>query len=167
MTKAVKSGFNQVLNQIAPLEEVRSSAMTPPSAKTSPEPAKSVASTPQRPHPQIMTEPKKNALNAKQLAITLKASGAPALKALPEKKVAKILALAFAEVGKHLKAVETGTLRVQGLGVFRAKNREIEKDGQKRTVRRVGFAASKPKQPKPKQPKPKLNPPAGDGDKKA
>jgi hypothetical protein len=162
VTKAVKSGFNQVLNQIAPLEEVPSSAMTPPSDKTSPEPAKPVASTPQRPHNRKMTTSKKNILDVKQLAITIKASGSPVLKALPEKKVAKILALAFGEIGNQLKAVDTGTLRVRGLGVFHVRNREVEKEGKKLKVRRVGFGASKPKQPKPKS-----APPAGNADKKA
>jgi hypothetical protein len=151
VAELVKSRLKEILNQFAPLQEVPAAgAGSQPPTPTTPQPAKTVASTPQRPHTQIMTEPKKNALNAKQLAITLKASGAPALKALPEKKVAKILALGFAEIGKQLKAVETGTLRVRGLGVFRAKSREVEKDGKKLKVRRVGFAASKPKQPKPK-----------------
>jgi nucleoid DNA-binding protein len=163
MTKAVKSGFNHVLDQIAPLEEVPPAATNSQSApSTTAQTSPPLASAPRKPHPQIMTEPKKNIVNATQLSITLQASGAPVLKGLPEKRVAKILALGLAEIGKQLESVETGNLRVQGLGVFHVRNREVEKEGKKLKVRRVGFAASKPKQPKPKS-----APPAGNADKKA
>lgn len=96
-----------------------------------------------------MTEPKRHILNAKSLAASVKASGGPGLKSVPEAKVAKILALAFAEIGKEMNSVEQGVLSVKGLGIFRVRSREIEKEGTKTAVRRVGFAVSRPRAPKP------------------
>jgi hypothetical protein len=107
-----------------------------------------------------MTTPKKSALNPKAIAASITSSGAAGLKSIPEGKVAKIVGLALAAIGKELQSVEQGIVRVQGLGVFRVKSREVEKDGQRSKVRRVGFAPSKPKLPK-------LIPPTGAADKKA
>jgi len=95
-------------------------------------------------------DPKKHTLNPKSLAAAVKSSGGPGLKSIPEGKVAKILSLAFAEISKEMKSVEKGVLRVKGLGVFKVRSREVEKEGKKTAVRRVGFAASKPKVRKPK-----------------
>lgn len=64
---------------------------------------------------------------------------------VPEKRVARMLAAAFAKVTAAVANLEEGeVLRVQGLGAFNARRASVEKDGQKTGVRRVLFNASKP-----------------------
>lgn len=147
VTEAVKSRFKDVLNFVAPLEPVPLQRPLP--AAVNPEGAKPVAATTATSHikSKSMNEPKKSIVNPKTIAASISSSGGPGLKSIPQGKVAKIVSLAFGAISQELEATEQGSVRVQGLGVFRVKNREVEKDGKKTSVRRVGFIAGEPKPP--------------------
>lgn len=97
-----------------------------------------------------MNTPKKSTVNLKTIATSIASSGAPYLKSIPEAKVARIINLALAAISHELRSIEQGIVRVSGLGVFRVIIREIEKDGKKVALRRVGYLASQPKRPKEK-----------------
>ena len=150
VTEAVKSRFKDVLNFVAPLEPVPQQRLLP--AAVNPEGAKPVAAATATSHINYksMNEPQKSIVNSKSIAASISSSGAPGLKSMPEGKVARIVSLAFGAISQELKATEQGSVRVQGLGVFRVKNREVEKDGMKTSVRRVAFITGEPKPPKAK-----------------
>ncbi|MDD5271541.1 MAG: hypothetical protein PHU14_02360 [Methylovulum sp.] len=62
---------------------------------------------------------------------------------MPDAKAAKIIAAALRAVHKEIGAAEEGALKVAGLGTFKTRQVEREKDGQKSTVKKVGFTAAK------------------------
>ena len=59
--------------------------------------------------------------------------------ALPSALAAQVLRAAFKTIRAEVERTEEGTVPVTGLGTFRVKNVEIEKDGQKTKVRRTFF----------------------------
>jgi hypothetical protein len=62
---------------------------------------------------------------------------------MPDKKIAQIVRAAFGQVGKQLDATTEGAMKVPGLGNFRVRQGEREKDGQKVPVKRVTFRRAK------------------------
>jgi hypothetical protein len=64
---------------------------------------------------------------------------------MPKEKAVKILRAGLQALGKRIAATESGVVRVNGLGAFRVRKGEKEKDGQKVATRAVVFKASKPK----------------------
>lgn len=62
---------------------------------------------------------------------------------VPEKKAARIIRLALVELGKQIESVDEGSLSVPGLGSFRVRKIEQEKNGQKDMIKRILFRASK------------------------
>jgi nucleoid DNA-binding protein len=63
---------------------------------------------------------------------------------MPDKKAAQIVRAVLGQVGKSVAGTAEGVVKVPGLGNFRVKNVEREKDGQKLTVRKVAFIVPKP-----------------------
>ncbi|MBT9099285.1 hypothetical protein KFZ76_16445 [Methylovulum psychrotolerans] len=64
---------------------------------------------------------------------------------MPDAKVAKIIAAALLEIGKQVSAAEEGAVKIAGLGSFKIRQVEREKDGEKTAVKKVIFTAAKPK----------------------
>jgi len=64
---------------------------------------------------------------------------------LPKIRAAQIVRAALSEIGKQIDAMDEGVLKVPGFGIFRVRHVEREKDGQKVTVKRVIFVATKRK----------------------
>ena len=62
-----------------------------------------------------------------------------------DKKVAKIIARAFAEVRNQINSTDDGVVKVPYLGNFKLKQVEREKDGQKKSLKKLSFRVSKPK----------------------
>lgn len=56
---------------------------------------------------------------------------------MPDKKAAGLIRAALALISRRIDALEEGLLQVAGLGVFRVRRVEREKDGQKVLVRQV------------------------------
>jgi hypothetical protein len=74
----------------------------------------------------------------------IKAEKPELLGKVPDKKAAQIIRAALLVLGKQVASMEDGVAKVPGLGNFRVKMVEREKDGQKVKVRKVGFANAKP-----------------------
>lgn len=64
---------------------------------------------------------------------------------MPEKRAAALIQVALAELGKHIAEAEEGVMRVPGMGAFRSRMVEREKDGKNVSVKRIIFHAAKPK----------------------
>ncbi len=62
---------------------------------------------------------------------------------MPDAKAAKIIAAALRAVHKEISSAEEGVLKVAGLGSFKTRQVEREKDGTKVTVKKVNFSAAK------------------------
>lgn len=70
---------------------------------------------------------------------------AAALGKIPPAKAASIIRKAFVALNEQISATESGVIRVVGLGNFRIRSVEKEKEGQKTTVKKVAFVARTPK----------------------
>ena len=81
-------------------------------------------------------------MNIQELLDSAKAE-VPALKGLQDTKAIALLRYAFRQVAQQLAATEEGELEVQGLGRFRVKKVEREKDGEKVAGKRVIFKGVK------------------------
>jgi hypothetical protein len=64
---------------------------------------------------------------------------------MPEKKVVVLIRVALAELGRHIAEAEVGVVKVPGMGNFRSRMVEREKDGKNVSVKRIVFLAAKPK----------------------
>jgi hypothetical protein len=64
---------------------------------------------------------------------------------VPDKRAARIIRLALAELGKQIESVDEGSFKVPGLGSFRVRQIEQEKDGRKDMIKRIFFRGSKTK----------------------
>ena len=78
-------------------------------------------------------------MKAIEIVESIKQSNPKLLGKMPEKRAATLVQSVLAELGKQLDAVDNGVVKVQGLGNFRIKQVEREKDGQKVTLKRVSF----------------------------
>jgi nucleoid DNA-binding protein len=81
------------------------------------------------------------------------------VRGIPDARLQKLVKAIFAAVGEDIAALEKGRLKVSGLGTFRVRTVEVEKDGEKKSSRRVRLAirkpGSKPRKGKRKQVLPK------------
>ena len=64
---------------------------------------------------------------------------------MPEKKAVALIRAALADLGRHIAEAEEGVVKVQGMGNFRIRMVEREKDGKTVSVKRTMFLAAKPK----------------------
>ncbi len=64
---------------------------------------------------------------------------------VPDKKAARIIRLALVELGKQIELVDEGSFRVPGFGIFRVRQLEKEKNGQKDIIKRIFFRGSSAK----------------------
>ena len=58
---------------------------------------------------------------------------------IPEKKASKIVKEVLVQLGKQIEGTENGRVAVPGLGNFRVRQVEVEKEGEKSLKRRVSF----------------------------
>ncbi|MDP2902806.1 MAG: hypothetical protein Q8N96_06820, partial [Methylovulum sp.] len=63
----------------------------------------------------------------------------------PNQKAAKIISAALSVLSKQLIETTVGIVKVPGLGAFAVKQVEREKDGEKKTVKRIAFRTPKAK----------------------
>lgn len=70
------------------------------------------------------------------------------LENVPEDQAARLIREAFVLISKEIEAVEEGVVKVPGLGAFRIRQLEQEKEGEKRKLRKVVFQAAKAKKAK-------------------
>jgi hypothetical protein len=56
-----------------------------------------------------------------------------------------LISVALAELGRHIAEAEEGVVKVQGMGNFRSRMVEKEKDGENVRVKHIVFLAAKPK----------------------
>lgn len=84
-------------------------------------------------------------MKAIELAELIKQANPELIGKTPKAKVARIIAAAFAQVGNQLEQTNEGAVKFPTLGTFTIKQVEREKDGQKVTVKKMGFRVAKPK----------------------
>jgi hypothetical protein len=84
-------------------------------------------------------------MKSTEIVELIKQSNPKILGKLPDAKVAKIVAATLREISKQVSSAEDGTLKVAGLGSFKIRQVEREKDGQKKTVKKVSFNSVKAK----------------------
>jgi len=91
----------------------------------------------------MKTKPK--LLKLTELVELIKEKSPKVLDKIPEKKAVALIRAALAELGRHIAEVVEGGVKVQGLGNFRSRMVEREKDGKKVSVKRIAFLTGKPK----------------------
>jgi len=64
-----------------------------------------------------------------------------ALAGMGDKQAARLIRAVFEELGKQLANAEEGTVKVAGLGGFRIRNVEVEREGTTVSVKRIRFKA--------------------------
>ena len=74
------------------------------------------------------------------------------LENLHEEQAVKLIREAFLLVTKEIGAVDEGVIKVPGLGSFRVRQVEQQKEGQKIKLRRVIFQSAKPRASKTAKP---------------
>ena len=75
----------------------------------------------------------------------VKQSNPKLLGKMPEAKAAKLIAAALKQISKQLEATDEGQLKVGPLGVFGIRKVEREKEGQKKSVKKIVFRIAKQK----------------------
>ena len=90
-------------------------------------------------------EPKPKLMKLTELVELIKEKRPKALGTMPENRAVALIREVLAELGRHIAEAEEGVMRVQGLGSFKSRMVEKEKDGKKVSVRRINFHAAKPK----------------------
>lgn len=63
---------------------------------------------------------------------------------VPDKAAVAIIRRVVGVLGKQIAAADEGVVKVAGLGSFKIKQVEKEKEGEKVTVKRIMFTAAKP-----------------------
>ena len=84
-------------------------------------------------------------MKANEIVESIKQSNPKLLGKMTEQRAATLVQAVLAELGKQLDAVDTGVLKVQGLGNFRIKQVEREKEGQTVKLKRISFRKVKRK----------------------
>jgi len=69
----------------------------------------------------------------------IKTENAKLVNKVPDRVGAKIVGAAFATIAKQIASAPDGKVKIKGLGTFRMKHVEREKDGQKVSRTRIGF----------------------------
>lgn len=84
-------------------------------------------------------------MNAMEIIEQIKGESPDLLGKLPDKKAARIVSAALAQVARSIAATDAGVVRVPGLGVFRVRQQERLKEGEteKVKVRRVIYSMPK------------------------
>lgn len=62
---------------------------------------------------------------------------------LPEAKAARLVSAVLGYAAKQIQETAEGKVKIAGLGTFNVKEREQEKNGEKKTVKRISFNAAK------------------------
>lgn len=70
-----------------------------------------------------------------------------ALGKMQDKKAAAVIRKAFQELARTVRETEEGEIKLPGFGVFRIRQVEREKDGEKEAVKRVVFQPAPEKKP--------------------
>lgn len=78
-----------------------------------------------------------------EMAALIKKEHPELFEKMSEQRVARIVRVVFSHVGKQLDALTEGALHVPAFGNFRLRLVESEKDGQKVTIKRLGFRRAK------------------------
>ena len=81
----------------------------------------------------------------------IKQQNPDALGNIPDKKAAAVIRKAFQELARTVRETEEGEVRLPGFGVFRIRQVEREKDGEKEMVKRVVFRPASEKKPTPEE----------------
>ncbi len=84
-------------------------------------------------------------MNPTELVELIKEKRPNLLGKMPERKAVALVQAALAALGRQIAEVEEGVVRVAGLGNFRIRMVETEKDGKTVSVKRTTFLAAKPK----------------------
>ena len=84
-------------------------------------------------------------MNANEVVELIKKEKPNLLGKMSEKKAAALVRNAFLQIGKHIDAAGEGVIKVPGLGNFRVKQVERERNGQKVNVKRVAFRVTRRK----------------------
>lgn len=84
-------------------------------------------------------------MNASEIIKLIKEENPEILGNLSEKRLIAIIRQVFIQIAKKLEDHEEGPVRVPGLGDFKIRMIEIEKDGKKESVRRIVFRPIVPK----------------------
>lgn len=82
-------------------------------------------------------------MKSNEIVELIKQSNPKVLGKLPDAKAAKIVAATLREISKQISTAEEGTVKIAGLGAFKVRQVEKEKDGQKVAVRKINFSAAK------------------------
>jgi nucleoid DNA-binding protein len=83
-------------------------------------------------------------MKADQILENIKAQSPALFAKIDDKVAARLVKATLAEIAKQLTATDTGAVAVPGLGRFKVKPFEKEKDGEKKTGKRISFKAAKP-----------------------
>jgi nucleoid DNA-binding protein len=89
-------------------------------------------------------------MNIKELASLVVVAHPDELGKLPEQKVRLIIREALQQIKAAVELAQEGVVAVDQLGQFKVRHAEVERDGEKTSVRRVMFHAGK-KQAKPEE----------------
>jgi nucleoid DNA-binding protein len=73
----------------------------------------------------------------------IKQSNPKLLGKMPDAKMAKIIAAILREIGKQVSATESGDVKIAGLGTFKVRQVEREKDGNTVSVKKIAFRSVK------------------------
>lgn len=87
-------------------------------------------------------------MKANEIVEQLKQSHPKLFAKLPEGNATKLVNAVLRHTAQQINDANEGTVKVAGLGVFRIKQREQEKDGEKRVVKRVSFKIATAKKTK-------------------
>jgi nucleoid DNA-binding protein len=80
-----------------------------------------------------------------ELAELIKQANPKLLGTIPEAKVAKIITATVREISKQIRTTDTGTVKIAGLGSFKMRQVEREKDGKMVSVKKIAFRTVKVK----------------------
>jgi len=84
-------------------------------------------------------------MKANEIIEAIKQTNPKILGKMADKKAAKIVTAAFQEINKHLGTAE-GAVKVPGLGTFKVRELERNKEGQQVKVKKTSFRAAKIKE---------------------
>jgi hypothetical protein len=90
-------------------------------------------------------------MNAAEIVEKIRAESPALLTKIDDKVAARVVRATLAEIGKQLAQVADGAVSVPGLGRFKVKQVEKEKEGEKKNMKRISFRAAKPMDEEKKQ----------------
>jgi hypothetical protein len=84
-------------------------------------------------------------MDLNEIVENIQKSNPKLLEGLPPRKVTVLLRAALGEISKNVTAAGDGKVRIAGLGVFGVRTVEGEKDGVKKSKRKIFFRPQAPK----------------------